>query len=188
MSGNHHVPSFLAGLAVASACVLYWGKQHSDRDLAAIDGPRLINPNPTNLESSKFAQLSHGRVHYRFSEPLSGPKEPNRLIVLVHGFIGSTEYFSYLADHLANVHQLRVLRFDLYGRGFTDCPNEPNSARLFASQLAELLFKLDITYPVDLVGYSMGGGISLQFASCYPEKIRTLTLLAAAGEHVFFPE
>jgi hypothetical protein len=36
----------------------------------------------------------------------------------------------------------RVLRFDLYGRGWSECDGAPHTAAHFVGQLAELLFEL----------------------------------------------
>ena len=44
--------------------------------------------------------------------PPAGP-----LVVLVHGFLGSTAYLRFLARELVGTHNRRVLRFDLMGRG-----------------------------------------------------------------------
>ena len=50
----------------------------------------------------------------------------------------------------------------------------------FAGQIAELLLHLRED-PVDLVGYSMGGGIAANFASQFPASIRSLVMIAPVG-------
>jgi len=101
------------------------------------------------------------------------------LVVLVHGFAGSASYYTYLARRLVKSGR-RVLRYDNYGRGFSVCTGQRHSKHLFASQLAEVLFKLNVTSKIDLVGYSMGGGIVAAFAAAYPERLASLVLLAPA--------
>ena len=60
-----------------------------------------------------FAELPHGRCHYL----IDGRGNQGPLVVLVHGFVGSSSYLRFLARELAQTR--RVLRFDLYGRGWS---------------------------------------------------------------------
>lgn len=125
-------------------------------------------------------ELSHGKCHYI----LSGSDNAGPLVVLIHGFLGSSAYYKWLAEHLVTKHQRRVLRYDNYGRGWSGCSGAPHTANLFAGQLAELLYALneDPSVKIDLVGYSMGGAIASRFAAAYGEqKLRSLVLLAPAG-------
>jgi len=74
-----------------------------------------------------------------------------------------------------------VLRYDLYGRGFSDRPNVIYNEEFFDRQLLELLSALKISKPVDLVGSSMGGAIAVIFVARHPENVRKLVLIAPAG-------
>ena len=65
----------------------------------------------------------------------------------------------------------RVLRYDLYGRGYSDRPNIAYDRKLFVEQLRELLDVLGIGEPVDLVGLSMGGPVIASFIASYPERV-----------------
>ncbi len=49
---------------------------------------------------------------------------------------------------------------------------------LYSSQLAELIKRLDIQYPVLLVGSSQGGSIGACFAASHPGKVEKLVLLS----------
>ncbi|HAC59081.1 MAG TPA: hypothetical protein DCF73_12095 [Rhodobiaceae bacterium] len=122
-----------------------------------------------------FLELPEGTVHYR----LEGP-EDGQLVVLVHGFstpsIIWSRYFKPLTDA-----GYRVLAFDIYGRGLSDRPNTIYNADLFDSQLTGLLDALGINRRVDIVGYSMGGGVVAIFAARHPERVRSMTLIAPAG-------
>eukprot|EP00927_Polykrikos_kofoidii_P021912 TRINITY_DN20616_c0_g1_i1.p1 TRINITY_DN20616_c0_g1~~TRINITY_DN20616_c0_g1_i1.p1 ORF type:complete len:361 (-),score=34.58 TRINITY_DN20616_c0_g1_i1:111-1100(-) len=131
---------------------------------------------PANVTS---VQLSRGKTHYI----LEGPAETkSRLVVLVHGFVGSHEYFGPLAASLVAAGR-RVLRYDNYGRGLSEWDGSPQNDRLFTGQLFELLHALGIGVHdgVDLVGYSMGGAIAATFARTYPQCVASLTLIAPAG-------
>ena len=74
-------------------------------------------------------QLSQGYVHYELGGPVGGEK-----VVLVHGL--SVPYYIWdpTFDALTEAG-FRVLRYDLYGRGFSDRPKLRYDADLFDEQL-----------------------------------------------------
>jgi pimeloyl-ACP methyl ester carboxylesterase len=74
----------------------------------------------------------------------------------------------------------RILRYDQYGRGFSDRPDTVYSRDLFARQLKELLDSLDISDPVDLIGPSFGGAIAATFAAKYPERVKSIIFISPA--------
>jgi pimeloyl-ACP methyl ester carboxylesterase len=129
----------------------------------------------------QFIKLSDGYVHYELSGPEDGP-----VVVLIHGI--STPYFIWDdAQSALTKAGFRVLRYDLYGRGFSDRPNVTYDEQLFDRQLLELLSALKIREPADLVGSSLGGAIAVIFAARHPEKARKLLLIAPAGYPVNLP-
>ena len=132
----------------------------------------------------KFVRLPDGFVHYELAGPAEG-----QTVVLVHGF--STYFFTWDATFQALADAgFRVLRYDLYGRGYSDRPAVVYNKDLFDRQLFGLLTVLDIHDRVDLVGNSMGGLITTTFAARHPDKVRTLTLIDPAFfflERVPFP-
>jgi len=125
----------------------------------------------------RFCDLKQGPCHYLYDECTGA--ETQVTAVLVHGFVGSHVYFDNLAHRLAS--HGKVLRYDMYGRGFTPTPaGAKMTTELFVQQLLELLEQLG-EQCVDLLGYSMGGGIALSFASQYPTKVRNLCVVAPVG-------
>ena len=129
----------------------------------------------------QFIKLSDGYVHYELSGPDDGP-----VVVLIHGI--STPYFVWDDTQPALTKAgFKVLRYDLYGRGFSDRPNVTYDEQLFDRQLLELLSALKIRKPVDLVGSSMGGAIAVIFAARHPENVRKLVLISPAGFPVNVP-
>ncbi len=122
-----------------------------------------------------FIELPDGVVHYELTGPVNGP-----LVVLVHGF--SVPYFiwdpTFAALLLAGC---RVLRYDLYGRGYSDRPLVDYNQALFDRQLLNLLDALEIKTPVNLIGLSMGGVITANFTAQHPERVSKLALIDPAG-------
>lgn len=131
--------------------------------------------------SGSFVQLPSGITHYELSNP-----EAKNTVVLVPGF--STPYFIFdpTFDFLSKAG-LRVLRYDLLGRGFSDRPETRYDIRLFVRQLHDLLEVLDLTGPVGLVGLSMGGPLTAAFMARFPERVKKLVLIAPAGVKRVFP-
>lgn len=123
----------------------------------------------------EFIELSDGLVHYRWHGPEDGD-----VTVLVHGFSTPSFVWAGLLPHLVR-SGMRVLTYDNYGRGYSDRPDTPNDAELFDRQLLELLDSQNITAPVNLVGYSMGGAIATYFTSKHHERVAKLGLIAPAG-------
>ena len=122
-----------------------------------------------------FAELSAGHIHYR----LEGP-EDGSLVVLVHGF--STPNFIY-EQNVAALHEagFQTLRFDHFGRGWSDRPSGKYDVDFYDQALLELLEAVGVEQPIDLAGLSMGGPIVAEFAARHPERIKRLVLLVPAG-------
>ncbi|KAI2792460.1 hypothetical protein POX_b02498 [Penicillium oxalicum] len=111
-----------------------------------------------------------------------GPK-----VLLVHGITTPCIALGGVAHALVD-RGCRVMLFDLFGRGYSDCPSDmPQDERLFATQVMLALTTSPISWTgtssgkFSLVGYSLGGGIAAAFASFFPQLLSSLVLLAPAG-------
>ena len=119
----------------------------------------------------QFVTLPEGVVHYELAGPDGAP-----VVVLVHGF--SVPYYIWDPTFEALTKAgFRVLRYDLYGRGYSDRPDVDYSLELFTGQLEKLLSALEAEQPVVLVGLSFGGPIVARYASDHPEQVRGLVLI-----------
>jgi len=104
-----------------------------------------------------FTQLSDGITHYELAGPDAG-----KTVVLVHGF--SVPYYIWDSTFSRLVREgYRVLRYDCFGRGFSDRPDKLYEASLFRNQLTELLDKLQIRSVYALAGVSFGGAVITDF-------------------------
>jgi pimeloyl-ACP methyl ester carboxylesterase len=135
-----------------------------------------------------FVQLSDGCTHYELSNPplpVGAPfgddkgKGVRAPVVLVHGF--SVPYFIWdpTFDFLTK-SGFRVLRYDLFGRGYSDRSKVRYDIDTFCGQLRELLDTLAFDR-VLLMGLSLGGPISATFTTRYPERVQKLVLIDPAG-------
>ena len=123
----------------------------------------------------EFIKLPLGYTHYQ----LEGQKDGNP-VVLIHGFSIPFYIWEPAFNALADA-EIHVLRYDLFGRGFSDRPNLVYDLDLFVSQLFTLIECLGLEFPVDLVGLSMGGPISITFCDRYPHLVGKLCLIDPAG-------
>jgi pimeloyl-ACP methyl ester carboxylesterase len=116
----------------------------------------------------QFARLSDGYTHYEIGGPADG-----RVVVLAAG--ATVPYYIWDPTFSALVGAgFRVLRYDYYGRGYSDRPDIPFTQDLYVRQLAELLDAVHITQPIDLAGLSFGGSVITSIADRYPAKVRSL--------------
>lgn len=139
------------------------------------DETKELNDLTRQAASGSFIQLSDGFTHYELSNP-----EAEETVVLVHGF--SVPYFIYDPTfEFLSQQGFRVVRYDLFGRGFSDRPDTRYNIDLFVRQLADLLDALHFTQPVTLVGLSTGGPITGVFTARQPERVNKLVLIDPIG-------
>ncbi|HSJ85966.1 MAG TPA: alpha/beta hydrolase [Anaerolineales bacterium] len=134
-----------------------------------------LNDETRRWTGGSFVALSDGVTHYELSNSTS-----ENTVVLVHGF--SVPYFIFDPTfRFLSQHGFRVLRYDLFGRGFSDRPDTEYNIDLFERQLSELLDALQFTRPVSLVGLSMGGPITATFTARHPERVNKIVWIDPAG-------
>ncbi|MDN4484497.1 alpha/beta fold hydrolase [Demequina lignilytica] len=107
-----------------------------------------------------------------------------RTLVLVHGNVSSSLFWQ--PTMLALPSDVRALAIDL--RGFGGSATLPVDAtrgvRDFSDDVVSVLERLG-TGPVDLVGWSMGGGVVMQLLIDRPDLVRSLTLVAPVSPYGF---
>src|SRR5258705_13940821 len=98
----------------------------------------------------KFIRLRHGVVHYS----LQGP-DTSRMLLFIHGggITGMEVWRNTIPYFLKQGY--RVLSYDLYGRGYSDRPEEEVTPELLGDQVNQLIDTLGIREPFDIVTMSM---------------------------------
>lgn len=103
--------------------------------------------------------------------------ESQPVIVALHGFLSSSNYWSRLERQLRTAG-FNVVAIDLLGFGKADKPSD--SAYDYDSHVAyihEALCKRGINQPFILMGHSMGALIAARFANMHPKKVARTILL-----------
>jgi pimeloyl-ACP methyl ester carboxylesterase len=129
-----------------------------------------LKTNPGN-----YIELENGFTYYEEANEHSDLGT----VVLVHGF----SVPSYILENIFNSIEdkgFRVIMMDLFGRGFSDNPDLPQTDELRANQVIELLDKRNIKN-ASLVGLSNGGRIISKIAYLKPEIINELFYIASSG-------
>lgn len=141
----------------------------------AFDPERLdLDQAVRNSASGQFVRLSDGFTHYEIGGPPAGP-----VVVLAAG--ATVPYYIWDPTFMALTRAgFRVLRYDYYGRGYSDRPDIPFTQDLYVRQLTQLLEFLRITQPIDLAGLSFGGSVITTVADRQPARIRSLIYMDPA--------
>ena len=143
-----------------------------------IGKPNLTPETRKGLPGS-FVELPTGVTHYELRGDPDG-----RRVVLIHGNAAPYVSWDNTIEDLVDAG-LRVLRYDLVGHGFTDRPGlRTYDKALYVKQLAELIDRLGISYPVSVVGTSQGGSIGACFAAANPGKVERLAFLSPLFDDV----
>ncbi len=134
---------------------------------------KLLHLQVRNNPGGQFIELTDGYTHYE----LKGVKN-NKTVVLIHGNIAPLVSWDNTFDYLVS-SGFKVLRYDIFGHGFSDRPNlEKYTKEFYDRQLVELLAKLKISEPIFMVGTSQGGSICAYFAAKHLSSVKKLALFA----------
>ncbi len=115
----------------------------------------------------KFFTYGKGRVSYY-------DEGEGDVIVLVHGYLETSEIFHSFARKLAD--RFRVISVDLPGHGGSDIFGETHTVEFMATAIMDLLENA-APGKIFLTGHSMGGYVTLAFADLFPEKLNGYCLL-----------
>lgn len=106
-----------------------------------------------------------------------GQGEP---LMLIHGFTANKDNFTRVAKHLTS--RYHVIIPDLVGFGESSRPPQGDySVSAQAERLHKLVAALGIKEGLHIGGSSMGGHISMTWASLYPKEVKSMWLLDPGG-------
>lgn len=98
-------------------------------------------------------------------------------LIFLHGLNGDAEQWRPQLDAFAD--RYRAIAWDMPGYG-DSAPLEMMTFPALADALATLFDRLSIDQ-AHLIGHSIGGMIAQTFAQCYPDRLRSLTLVATSA-------
>ena len=145
---------------------------------AAQEKPTMQTATPKPVKTGHAAVNG---VNYYYA--VYGTGEP---LLLLHGGLGSIDVFAPLPPSRAKHRQ--VFAVDLHGHGRTALGDRPISLVDMGDDMAVILDALGYER-VDVLGYSMGGGVAFRLAVQHPEKVRRLALVSTPfAQDGFHPE
>jgi pimeloyl-ACP methyl ester carboxylesterase len=129
----------------------------------------------------KSGHLPVNGVSYYYE--VHGAGEP---LLLLHGGLGSIDMFRPALPQLAEGR--KVIAVDLHGHGRTGLGGRKIDLVDMGNDMAEIVRKLGHD-KVDVLGYSLGGGVGFRFAVQHPQKVRRLAIVSAGfAQSGFYPE
>jgi pimeloyl-ACP methyl ester carboxylesterase len=120
-----------------------------------------------------YATVNGLRIYYEIHGADATTNPP---LVLLHGGVGGIEMFGPNLSALAGSH--RVIAVDLESHGRTADLDRPLRYEQMADDVAGLIEHLGLR-AVDVMGYSLGGGVALQMTIRHPDIVRRLVVVAA---------
>jgi pimeloyl-ACP methyl ester carboxylesterase len=124
-----------------------------------------------------YADINGLHLYYETFEPAGGAAAATKLpLVLLHGGLGSGEMLAPMIPALTQGRQ--VITADLQGHGRTADIDRPIDIKLMADDIAGLIRYLRLEQ-VDVLGYSLGGGVALFLAATHPELVRKAIVVSA---------
>ena len=128
----------------------------------------------SKIKTGDFIKLNKGYTYYEHDN-----KDSNNTLIFIHGF----SVPSYIWDetyYSAIKKGFKVVRLDLYGRGYSSNLDIDYTDDLFANQVIELLNELNIK-KATLLGLSNGGRVISKIAYLKPELIEKLIYVSASS-------
>ena len=97
------------------------------------------------------------------------------ILLFIHGLSDNLLYWEVLDSHLKKYYQ--VIRVDLRGHGESELGIENISIDSYVEDLKYLLDELGIEN-INLIGFSLGGAVALEFTIKYPQFVDSLILMS----------
>lgn len=122
-----------------------------------------------------FAKIGSREIHYALRGDAGAP-----VIVFLNGLTQSVGLWNAYADHFT-ARGWRVLAYDMLGQGLSDKPILGIPLAEHPATLEQLLDQLGIDR-IHLAGISFGGIVALDFATRFPNRLDSLTVMSTFAE------
>ena len=107
----------------------------------------------------------------------------NEVLILIHGNFSSSLHYTPLLERLPK--DLHVLAPDLRGYGDSSYHNRIKTMKDFADDIKSFMDEKGLK-SANIAGWSLGGGVALEFAAAYPNMTKKLILINSAS-HKGYP-
>src|SRR5437667_7253795 len=122
-------------------------------------------------------RLGEPTLHYELDD-YTDPWRKAPYLILQHGYGRSGKFWTSWVPYLARF--FRVARPDLRGLGQSEAPADLEKGLHVGAYIQDLVALIDtLGGPVHYCGESLGGILGMVLAAEHPERLRTLTLVAA---------
>lgn len=128
-----------------------------------------------SIAASERVALSHGAVRIDVQGLNTDPT-----VLLIHGLSYPLEVWDPLTERLV-AGGWRVIRYDLYGRGYSTWDETPLDNHVLVEQACEVLDHVGETRPVEVVSMSNADLIALGLAAAKPARVSGLSFVAPSG-------
>ncbi len=126
---------------------------------------------PATME---FVSLSNGEtIAYQ-----KVGRQSKEILVLIHGNMTSSQHWDLVIEKLQAEYHIYAI--DLRGFGKSTYHKPIDSLQDFADDFKLFVDELQLK-KFSLMGWSMGGGVAMEFAACHPEYVERLILVESVG-------
>jgi len=127
-----------------------------------------FNESLLSTPTENFVEVEGAKIHY-----LTWGDTKNPGLFFIHGFSANAHWWDFIAP--AFIEDYCVVAIDLSGSGDSD-HRENYSQEMYANEIKAVCDEMDWE-SADFIAHSMGGSISLNATSIYPEIFKSLYLL-----------
>ncbi len=135
------------------------------------DNPGSSTPYGDNVKVGKYAQAGDAQIYYE----VYGAGEP--ILILHGGGVGSPYELGHLLDELKQSHKLIVM--STRGHGRSEIGHEPLTYAQKADDALAVLDAVNISAPVQILGFSDGAYTAYELAALYPARVERITAIGA---------
>lgn len=158
---------------------------------APFETPEVPNVIPTRLHTHEVKVrsqlLNRAKCKYTFEEPTdAGDSDDSTPIFIVPGYGGIKPAYRQLREAIVQHGRPAITLRPIRDTGLpVPSPRDLiHPEKLPGETLCKIMEDMEARYgheKFDLLAHSMGGFVATEFAKCYPERVRSLTLVASVG-------